>query len=128
MATIRRNPMSAGTNSLSEQYMNFLEYKGLNTNKNYVSIDQETFTEVNNMYVNQDNQLSTRPPEQIFVINSEWKVVKVWKINDKTFYHIQARDDATSLDPGTYYLACPASWNNSGFQLYETTQKFICAG
>ncbi len=125
--TIRRNPMSAGTNSLDEKYMNFLEYKGLNTNKNYVSIDQETFTEVNNMYVNQDNQLSTRPPEQIFVINSEWKVVKVWKINDKTFYHIQARDDATSLDPDTYYLACPAPWNSSGFQLYETTQQiYLC--
>ena len=46
MATIRRNPMSVSNNSLSEQYMNFLEYKGLNTNKNYVSIDQETFTEV----------------------------------------------------------------------------------
>ena len=127
MATIRRNPMSTNTNSLSEQYMNFLEYKGLNTNKNYVSIDQETFTEVNNMYVNQENQLSTRPPEKIFVINSEWKVVKVWKINDKTFYHIQARDDATSLDPGTYYLACPASWDKSGFQLYETTQQiYLC--
>lgn len=127
MATIRRNPMSTSTNSLSEQYMNFLEYKGLNTNKNYVSIDQETFTEVNNMYVNQENQLSTRPPEQIFVINSEWKVVKVWKINDKTFYHIQARDDATSLDPGTYYLACPAPWNKDGFELYETTQIiYLC--
>lgn len=127
MATIRRNPMSAGTNSLNEKYMNFLEYKGLNTNKNYVSIDQETFTEVNNMYVNQENQLSTRPPEQIFVINSEWKVIKVWKINDKTFYHIQARDDATSLDPGTYYLACPTSWNSGGFELYETTQQiYLC--
>lgn len=126
--TIRRNPMSTSTNSLSEQYMNFLEYKGLNTNKNYVSIDQETFTEVNNMYVNQENQLSTRPPEEIFVINSEWKVIKVWKINDKTFYHIQATDNAVNLTPGEYYLACPAPWIKSGFYVYRisTDTIYLC--
>lgn len=98
MATIRRNPMSVGTNSLSEQYMNFLEYKGLNTNKNYVSIDQETFTEVNNMYVNQENQLSTRPPIEIFVArDGSMKVVKIWKVNDKTFYHIISKDDVGNI-------------------------------
>lgn len=98
MATIRRNPMSTSTNSLSEQYMNFLEYKGLNTNKNYVSIDQETFTEVNNMYVNQENQLSTRPPIEIFVASSgNTNVVKIWKVNDKTFYHVVQKDDVGNI-------------------------------
>ena len=98
MATIRRNPMSAGTNSLSEQYMNFLEYKGLNTNKNYVSIDQETFTEVNNMYVNQENQLSTRPPIEIFVASGgNTNVIKIWKVNDKTFYHVVQKDDVGNI-------------------------------
>lgn len=98
MATIRRNPMSTSTNSLNEQYMNFLEYKGLNTNKNYVSIDQETFTEVNNMYVNQENQLSTRPPIEIFVASGgNTNVIKIWKVNDKTFYHVVQKDDIGNI-------------------------------
>lgn len=130
MATIRRNPMSAGTNSLNEKYMNFLEYKGLNTNKNYVSIDQETFTEVNNMYVNQENQLSTRPPEEIFVMTEGWQAIKVWKINDKTFYHLKyvgTSDANKGLTQNAYYLACPASWSTEGFQLYETTETiYLC--
>ena len=45
--TIRRNPMSVSTVNLDEKYINFMEYKGLCTNKNYVTIDQETFSEVN---------------------------------------------------------------------------------
>lgn len=130
MATIRRNPMSAGTNSLNEKYMNFLEYKGLNTNKNYVSIDQETFTEVNNMYVNQDNQLSTRPPEEIFVMTEGWQAIRVWKINDKTFYHLKyvgASDASKGLTQNAYYLACPISWSTEGFQLYETAETiYLC--
>lgn len=130
MATIRRNPMSVDTTSLSEQYMNFLEYKGLNTNKNYVSIDQETFTEANNVYVNQENQLSTRPPEKIFVMTKGWKAIKVWKINDKTFYHLQYTgntDTTKGITQNAYYLACPASWNSSGFQLYEVSSTiYLC--
>lgn len=130
MATIRRNPMSTSTNSLSEQYMNFLEYKGLNTNKNYVSIDQETFTEANNVYVNQENQLSTRPPEEIFVMTEGWQAIKVWKINDKTFYHLKyvgASDTNKGLTQNAYYLACPASWSTEGFQLYETAETiYLC--
>ncbi len=130
MATIRRNPMSVGTNSLSEQYMNFLEYKGLNTNKNYVSIDQETFTEANNVYVNQENQLSTRPPEEIFIMTAGWQAIKVWKINDKTFYHVKYLGESNTikgLTQNTYYLACPALWSAEGFQLYETTETiYLC--
>lgn len=130
MATIRRNPMSTSSNSLSEQYMNFLEYKGLNTNKNYVSIDQETFTEANNVYVNQENQLSTRPPEEIFVMTEGWQAIKVWKINDKTFYHLKyvgASDVNKNLIQNAYYLACPAPWSTEGFQLYETAETiYLC--
>ena len=60
--TVRRNALSVNVGSLDEKYFNFMQFKGLCTNKNYVGIDQNTFDEVNNMYVDQDDQLSTRPP------------------------------------------------------------------
>lgn len=123
MATIRRNPMSVGTNSLSEQYMNFLEYKGLNTNKNYVSIDQETFTEVNNMYVNQENQLSTRPPIEIFVASGgNTNVIKIWKVNDKTFYHVVQKDDI-----GNIYVSFMYPTDAGGLLSISLTENEIAA-
>lgn len=114
--TIRRNPMSVSTVNLDEKYINFMEYKGLCTNKNYVTIDQETFSEVNNMYVNQDNELSTRPPIKneytIDIITdgvstetvSIESILDIKRINDKVFYHIKGTDSK-------YYLLYPVGDN-----------------
>lgn len=94
--TIRRNPFSVNVSSLDENYFNFAQYKGLCTNKNYVSIDQQSFSEVNNIYVNQDDQLSTRPPvKQVFVLDSKYKIKDIVKIDSVTFYHVQDTTDNT---------------------------------
>lgn len=126
--TIRRNPMSVSTVNLDEKYINFMEYKGLCTNKNYVTIDQETFSEVNNMYVNQDNELSTRPPiknEYTIDITTDGvstetvsieSILDIKRINDKVFYHIKGTDSK-------YYLLYPVGDNKykpleTGAQIY----------
>ena len=114
--TIRRNPMSVSTVNLDEKYINFMECKGLCTNKNYITIDQETFSEVNNMYVNQDNELSTRPPiknEYTIDITTDGvstetvsieSILDIKRINDKVFYHIKGTDNK-------YYLLYPVGDN-----------------
>ena len=114
--TIRRNPMSVGTVNLDEKYINFMEYKGLCTNKNYVTVDQETFSEVNNMYVNQDKELSTRAPiknEYTIDITTDGvstetvsieSILDIKRINDKVFYHIKGTDSK-------YYLLYPVGDN-----------------
>lgn len=114
--TIRRNPMSVSTVNLDEKYINFMEYKGLCTNKNYVTVDQETFSEVNNMYVNQDKELSTRPPiknEYTIDITTDGvstetvsieSILDIKRINDKVFYHIKGTDSK-------YYLLYPVGDN-----------------
>lgn len=90
MRTVKRNPMSVDTDSydLNEQYFNFSEFKGINSNKNYVGIDQQSFEDAKNVYVDQNNQLSTRPvTKRINIIPATEKIVDIVKINNLTIYH-----------------------------------------
>lgn len=88
--TVRRNALSVNVGSLDEKYFNFMQFKGLCTNKNYVGIDQTTFDEVNNMYIDQDDQLSTRPPvKDSNILASTDIVLDMFKVNDITFYNVQ---------------------------------------
>ena len=127
--TIRRNPFSVNVSSLDESYFNFAQYKGLCTNKNYITIDQQSFSEVNNMYVNQDNQLSTRPPvKQVFVLDSKYKIKDVVKIDSAIFYHVQDTTDNTyqvllfldnvyyTYSVGEHVHIC---WFNQGFAIFS---------
>lgn len=87
--TVRRNALSVNVGSLDEKYFNFMQFKGLCTNKNYVGIDQNTFDEVNNMYVDQDDQLSTRPPVKASnLLHSSDKLVDMFKVNNIVFYNV----------------------------------------
>lgn len=96
--TIRRNPMSVDTDDydLDEQYFNFMQFKGLCTNKNYVGIDQNTFDRVNNMYIDQDDQLSTRPPvKRSNNLPASDVVVDMFKVNNIVFYNVKDGDNYT---------------------------------
>ena len=98
--TIHRNPMSVDTDDyeLNEQYFNFSEFKGINSNKNYVGIDQQTFADAKNMYVDQDGQLSTRPTsKRIDILPADEKVVSVVKVNNLVIYQ-------TLDDEGKYWI------------------------
>lgn len=87
--TIRRNPMSVEVNSLSEQYFNFAQYGGINSNKNYVGVNQYSFEDANNVYVDQNSQLHTRPPIKSITIDvfepNEYPI-DIVKVNNITFY------------------------------------------
>lgn len=94
--TINRNPFSVDTDGyeLNKQYFNFTEFKGINSNKNYVKIDQQSFEEADNVYVNQDGELSTRPVvKAISVIPADEKVVQMYKVNNLVIYQTQLTDE-----------------------------------
>lgn len=87
--TIRRNPMSVDVNSLNEQYFNFASFAGINSNKNYVGVNQYSFDDANNVYVDQNSQLHTRPPIKsitISVLEPDEYPVDIVKVNNVTFY------------------------------------------
>lgn len=90
MATIRRPVNSVPIpNSINEQYFNFTEYKGICDKENFIDIDPQTFADGNNIYVDQAGQLSSRPPVILHnVLLANETIVKIFKVNDITFYHL----------------------------------------
>lgn len=94
--TYNRTPTQLPVKNLDEQYFNFSQFKGLCDNENYVAIDQQTFSKAINVYVDQNNQLSSRPAfkfdnrnitidEQISKLEN---IIKVQKINNVCFYFV----------------------------------------
>ena len=78
--TTRRQTFNVPTGSgnySKPQFFNQVEFKGLCTNKNDVTIDQETFVDTKNVFVNEDGVLVSRPPfnfdgNECYIIN-EWQ-------------------------------------------------------
>lgn len=93
--TVRRSVNSISTNTAEDLeeaigYFNFAEFKGLNTNKNYITIDQQSFEEVENVYIDQDQQLHTRPPVKRYnVISATYNVVEIFNVNNLTIYEVK---------------------------------------
>jgi hypothetical protein len=61
--TFNRQPYTVSTNGYSgEQVFTQVEFKGLCDVKNDVAVDQSTFADVENMYIDNDGLLTSRPP------------------------------------------------------------------
>ena len=92
--TIKRNPiqLDASDYELNEQYFNFASFGGINSNKNFVDVNQYSFEDANNVYVDQNNQLHTRPPIKTMTIETfpaGWTPVDIVKVNNVTFYKLK---------------------------------------
>ena len=90
--TLKRTPMTVDPDDyeLRKSYFNFSSYGGINDNKNYVNVNQYSFEDANNVYVDQDSQLHTRPPVKeitIEVFNANEYCIGLDKVNNITFYH-----------------------------------------
>lgn len=112
--------------ALQDSYFNVNEFKGINVNKNYLGIDQQTFADANNVYVDQDEQLSTRPPvkehkitaqnKTVYLIPDNERILSVKKINTIVFYH--------TTDGENYFLRWV--YNDVDFVLSVEEKIFIC--
>ena len=95
--TVRRTLTQINTDTYENYeeslgYFNFAEYKGINSNKNYITIDQQSFESTKNMYVDQNGCLSLRPPlkrdSRSTGINHD-EIIKIFKVNNQVFYYIR---------------------------------------
>lgn len=89
---IRRYPNQIDTDNYyddtNEGYFNFSSFKGINSNKNFIGIDQQSFEDAKNVYVDQNNQLSTRPAvKRINILPSNETVIQILKVNSLVIYH-----------------------------------------
>lgn len=107
--TYNRYPESVNINSLNEDYFNIADFHGINSNKNYIDVDQYSFVDAENMYVDQNNQLSTRPPLALFAGTPAniSEIIKVYSYGDYTFYHVL--ESAETYKLYVYYTAAPTS-------------------
>lgn len=62
--TFNRAPVQFNTPSSSDiknYYFNHFNWKGVNKDKNFLAVDQETFADADNVYVNEEGVLRSRP-------------------------------------------------------------------
>ena len=85
--TFNRSPISVNTPSSSDikqYYFNHYNWKGINQNKNFLLVDQETFADALNVYADDKSLLKSRPALKFAYEWSEREIVDV-KVFDDLF-------------------------------------------
>lgn len=83
MKTINRVPKSFSvptTKQIADKYFNQSNWKGINDDKNFLGVDQESFADCENVYVDTENILRSRPSLK----KDEANIVKKYKFGNVT--------------------------------------------
>lgn len=78
--TTRRNTfsVSADNDDFNISYYNQAEFKGINTNKNDILADAATFADANNVYVDYNSVLVSRPPVKLVDDKYNTYILREW--------------------------------------------------
>lgn len=83
MKTINRIPKSFSvptTKQIADKYFNQSNWKGINDDKNFLGVDQESFADCENIYVDTENVLRSRPSLK----KDEVNIIKKYKFGNVT--------------------------------------------
>lgn len=84
--TFNRSPFSVPSPSsgdVKNYYFNHCNWKGLNDDKNVLTVDQETFEDCDNLYISDDGVLKSRPSLHISDVNvNEGNIVNIWNFEN----------------------------------------------
>ena len=83
--TFNRNPVQVNapsSNDIKDYYFNHTNWNGVNLNKNHLTVDQESFADSNNVYIDGEGVLRSRPA--IKRSNTITDLVNVWYFDDVT--------------------------------------------
>lgn len=113
--TFNRAPISVDTPSSSQvknYFFNHYEWKGLNDDKNFLSVDQHTFADCNNVYIDSEGLLKSRPSLKVkkITVNINGTVtlgdiLDCWTFENVTVYK-------TYSDETKYYYLTFVNKNN----------------
>lgn len=78
MRTINRTPFDVDKPDVEYKFFNHYNWKGLNINKNYFDIDQETFEDCKNVYVDENGILKSRPSIKLLTSSGLVNIVDSW--------------------------------------------------
>lgn len=95
--TFNRAPITVSTPSnsdIKQYFFNQYNWKGLNDDKNILAVDQETFSDCNNVYVDEEGLLKSRPSLKIKTITRKENgqeytlsnIVDAWSFEDVMVY------------------------------------------
>ena len=139
--TFNRAPITVSTPSnsdIKQYFFNQYNWKGLNDDKNILAVDQETFSDCNNVYVDEEGLLKSRPSLKIKTITRKENgqeytlsnIVDAWSFEDVTVYQTNVND--------IYYLTfvnknfennvqVPLEYTDDGVTKYYKDVKLIVA-
>lgn len=92
--TVNRRVQGVNTVNYSDldyQYQNMSTPSGIDESKNFVAVDQNSLAEADNVYINDDGVLSSRPAIKsitIPYISSDTRIVDLINVNGIIFYHL----------------------------------------
>lgn len=101
--TFNRAPITVSTPSgsdIKQYFFNQYNWKGLNDDKNVLTVDQETFSDCNNVYVDEEGLLKSRPSLKIKTITRKENgqeytlsnIVNAWSFEDVMVYQTNVND------------------------------------
>lgn len=101
--TFNRAPITVSTPSnsdIKQYFFNQYNWKGLNDDKNILAVDQETFSDCNNVYVDEEGLLKSRPSLKIKTITRKENgqeytlsnIVDAWSFEDVMVYQTNVND------------------------------------
>lgn len=102
--TINRQPWNVRSIDYSDtgyKYFGYSEWKGKCTDKNFIGVDQETFEDCNNVYIDRDNILRSRPSIKVAKTDKVYRdISEIYTFGPWTVYkHATASvNTTTSLD------------------------------
>ena len=79
--TFNRQPLSVNTpnkDNIKDYFFNHYNWKGLNDDKNFLTIDQETFSDCDNVYIDKEGLLRSRPSLKY---NRGLDIKKIWELS-----------------------------------------------
>lgn len=90
MASYNRQPIvSEIPDPAPTYYFSYNEFKGINEDKNFLAVDQETFADAKNVYINSNGVLKSRPPLRVAEQAND-KILNFWSFSQIVVYLINA--------------------------------------
>lgn len=99
--TFNRQPHSVNIGRTNDGFFNHVQFKGICDNKNDVTIDPQSFADANNVYVDDNDLLVSRPPLKIY--DGDGYIIDQWQFGEYTLrcHRLLTDNDGNRVDDTT---------------------------
>jgi hypothetical protein len=130
--TFNRQPLSVNIpnkNDVEHNYLNQYNWKGLIDNKNFLAVDQESFSDCNNVYVDEQGLLKSRPSLKVKNLDIDnildcwtFDMVDIYKTDTKLIFINKNFSNKVSINKTIFVNDSSCKVNPSAVM---TTQNYL---